>query len=387
MQTRPRSRAGEGQGRADGATVTLAAEDKSYNKSVTLTNADAGTAKFADVPLNKAMTVTVRRARTPRQFHPDADYARNGGRYKWHAIEVSWPDASAVPLPSTPVAPQARDRGRQPAARLRRRCLPRVPDDRSATRRTACPTPDNPLSGIVSTVVSLLFLGGVGYGLYWAYQNGHLKNLLDKLGIQTQPVAAGGPQGSPFDKPQNDAHAAHHGRHGRPAHRRQQFAGMARQAWRPAPVASAGPRLVGTMGAYAGNIFPLNSTALDIGRDAGNPVPCRSDTNASRRHATMQFNGGQATVTDNGSSNGTFVNGVRIAEPDSAAAARRRRSADRHDPVPVRAVGSSVIASPKEEHFEIAHTYRPDHGNHWRVPRLAATGNSDPLQRYSCKTC
>ena len=153
---------------------------------------------------------------------------------------------------------------------------------------------ENPLSGIVSTVVSLLFLGGVGYGLYWAYQNGHLKNLLDKLGIQTQPVAAGGPQASPFDKPQKAPVQPITEGTADPLSGSGNFAGSGAAGFAAAaPVASAGPRLVGTMGAYAGSIFPLNGTALDIGRDAGNPIALPGDTNASRRHATVQFAAGR----------------------------------------------------------------------------------------------
>jgi pSer/pThr/pTyr-binding forkhead associated (FHA) protein len=79
-----------------------------------------------------------------------------------------------------------------------------------------------------------------------------------------------------------------------------------------APV-STGPRLVATMGTYSGQIFPLSGASAEIGRDAANAVALPNDTNASRRHATLQIGSGGAIVTDNGSSNGTFVNGVRIA--------------------------------------------------------------------------
>lgn len=73
-----------------------------------------------------------------------------------------------------------------------------------------------------------------------------------------------------------------------------------------------GPRLIATAGAYAGNIFPLTGASADIGRDSGNAVALPNDTNASRRHATIQRADGQFTLVDNSSSNGTFVNGVRV---------------------------------------------------------------------------
>ena len=68
-----------------------------------------------------------------------------------------------------------------------------------------------------------------------------------------------------------------------------------------------------TMGTYAGQIYPLTGGTVEIGRDTTNAIPLPNDTNASRRHATLQLNGAQVVVTDNGSSNGTFINGVRIA--------------------------------------------------------------------------
>lgn len=74
-----------------------------------------------------------------------------------------------------------------------------------------------------------------------------------------------------------------------------------------------GARLVASAGLYSGSVFPLDGVSLDIGRDPGNPIALPNDTNVSRRHATLRNEGGQFVITDNDSSNGTFVNGVRIA--------------------------------------------------------------------------
>jgi hypothetical protein len=187
--------------------------------------------------------------------------------------------------------------------------------DRSSRRtfdegdRSARQPEGNPLNGIVSTVVSLLFLAAVAYGVMWSYKTGKLQAMLDKIGINTGPTAAsatGIPD--PFAKanrtpiqPITEGTA-------------DPFSGgVGAASMAPAPPIADGPRLVATAGAYAGNIFPLNSPMADIGRDAGNAVPLPNDTNASRRHATIQASGGQFQITDNGSSNGTFVNGVRVA--------------------------------------------------------------------------
>jgi hypothetical protein len=155
----------------------------------------------------------------------------------------------------------------------------------------------------------------------WAYHQGHIKTLLDKAGINTAQMATGGsPQPSPFDKPAKapltpitEGTADPLGGMGGMAGGGMAGGGIGGVGvMAAAPVVAAGPRLVATMGTYAGSIFPLIGGAVDIGRDTGNGVPLPNDTNASRRHATIQTTGGQFAVVDNGSSNGTFVNGVRI---------------------------------------------------------------------------
>jgi pSer/pThr/pTyr-binding forkhead associated (FHA) protein len=50
-----------------------------------------------------------------------------------------------------------------------------------------------------------------------------------------------------------------------------------------------------------------------IGRDAGNDIAL-PDEAASARHATLALDGGEWWIEDLGSTNGTLVNGVRIAK-------------------------------------------------------------------------
>jgi pSer/pThr/pTyr-binding forkhead associated (FHA) protein len=72
------------------------------------------------------------------------------------------------------------------------------------------------------------------------------------------------------------------------------------------------PRLIGTQGAYAGTIFPLKSDSATLGREEMNAIPLPQDATTSRRHATIFRENGGFAIRDEGSSNGTFVNGVRI---------------------------------------------------------------------------
>lgn len=78
--------------------------------------------------------------------------------------------------------------------------------------------------------------------------------------------------------------------------------------------AASGPRLVAVQGPRMGEIYDLQSGMLTIGREAGNTVAFTDDSAVSRRHARIASENGRFTVYDEGSSNGTFINGVKITE-------------------------------------------------------------------------
>ena len=75
---------------------------------------------------------------------------------------------------------------------------------------------------------------------------------------------------------------------------------------------AATPRLIGMQGPYAGRIFELTGSETTIGRDAANAAALTDDSTSSRRHARIGRENGEFSITDEGSSNGTFVNGARI---------------------------------------------------------------------------
>ncbi len=79
------------------------------------------------------------------------------------------------------------------------------------------------------------------------------------------------------------------------------------------PPTGTGPRLVGTRGPYAGQTFSLSPLgATSIGREPGRDVQLPVDTTVSRKHARVENEGGTFVLYDEGSSNGTTVNGMRI---------------------------------------------------------------------------
>ncbi|MCZ2127706.1 MAG: FHA domain-containing protein [Anaerolineales bacterium] len=67
-------------------------------------------------------------------------------------------------------------------------------------------------------------------------------------------------------------------------------------------------------GPTPGATFPLEGEQLIIGRDAGNGVAI-NDSEVSRKHARLTFQGGKYVLDDLGSTNGTFVNGQRLTAP------------------------------------------------------------------------
>ena len=68
-------------------------------------------------------------------------------------------------------------------------------------------------------------------------------------------------------------------------------------------------------GAMAGQGIVLTDQNMTVGRDPGSAIVLSFDTTVSRNHARLTFEAAGLVVYDNGSSNGTFVNGVRISSP------------------------------------------------------------------------
>ena len=67
-------------------------------------------------------------------------------------------------------------------------------------------------------------------------------------------------------------------------------------------------------GPTPGVTFPLEGDQLTIGRDSTNGVAI-NDAEISRKHARLTFQGGKYVLEDLGSTNGSFVNGQRLAGP------------------------------------------------------------------------
>jgi len=268
-----------------GALVTLSDGQKLLDSHL-LTPADNGMARFSDVPITAPVTVTVQFGAHPsKSMTQTLTLDHPGDSYHWQTMDVDWPDALTVAPPPAPAKTEPIPVSGSPAE----------------------PAGGSAVNSIASMVVSLLFLAALAYGVYWAYATGRIKTLLDKLGIAQQPATAAGPAApNPFAKPEKPPIQPITEGTADPL-----VSGAGAVSAAPV-VAGSGPRLVGTMGTYSGSVFPLNGAGVDIGRDAGNAVALPQDNNVSRRHATLQGSSGQYAIIDHNSSNGTFVNGVRI---------------------------------------------------------------------------
>jgi len=73
-------------------------------------------------------------------------------------------------------------------------------------------------------------------------------------------------------------------------------------------------QLIMRSGPTPGAAFTLEGDQITIGRDSVNEIVI-NDAEVSRRHARLTFQGGKYVLEDLGSTNGTFVNGQRLAGP------------------------------------------------------------------------
>jgi len=74
-----------------------------------------------------------------------------------------------------------------------------------------------------------------------------------------------------------------------------------------------GTKLIGVSGLYSGHTFALTGAESTVGRDNECQVCLANDPTVSRLHARIVLEDAGHTLYDEGSSNGTYVNGVLVS--------------------------------------------------------------------------
>jgi len=188
-------------------------------------------------------------------------------------------------------------------------------EGREAARPASRPQPRGiTATTLIQTIVGLVFLILVGYVILIVLKSRKLTiaEALKKVGV-TLPGEAGTPEAQPTLQPQTDPSICQFC-----GQKKDPITGACACTVSTAPAAApaaAGPRLIGIAGPYMGQIFQLAGEVSTIGREAANTVALTQDATTSRRHARIARQNGRFLIYDEGSANGTMVNGRRIAEP------------------------------------------------------------------------
>ena len=275
------------------AQVTLTDANGKVTSRI-LTADDAGSAPFNDVPLGKA-TVS-------------ASYAANGAKT---STDVTLAPAKGGGPVLVPVALT----GDVPT--LAASATPAAPSAAAPTTIVVSPPsaePANTSNPWMSGFLGVMLLCIAGYfGLRAAKNRGvTAEGMLKKMGVETPATTPGGAAAAlkPTPAPLPPLPSLSELPNAGPAPTAAAaFSGGAA----PAGAVGGPPRLVGIAGAVSGEVFDLdNQSAMTIGRDVANALSLAQDTNVSRRHAHVERATTGWQVVDEGSSNGTFVNGARL---------------------------------------------------------------------------
>lgn len=306
------------------ARVTLDGADKT-TQTKTLDPSLPGTALFSDVPAGKAKLTIV----YGNNLTQTTDVVVSNDRpavpvgQMAEPLLITAPVSQKVATLDTPITPPGSGAG--------------MPGTTNTTTNPTAPTMTSPVApgpptqatpsgnGLLGMLGDLLAIGLVAAGCFFFYkwfQSGGLAATLKKAGIEVSGPAVPSDAGTPWQPKQAPAPVVADPTVCQFCGQKKDSAGNCAcsltgavvSAATAAPVTASQPRLIATMGVYSGSIFPINAngTGITLGREATNSIPLGNDTTVSRRHAAIRHEKGTYIVSDAGSSNGVYVNGVRI---------------------------------------------------------------------------
>lgn len=273
----------------------------------TVDPAKRGVATFEDVPVGRAKVTVVYGDKLTQSQDVDLVSDHPAG-----PVKVDVAVANSVPVLDEP-GDRASDAGKTAGAS--------TPTADSGAPRETVPASGG-VVGWIGNLLGLLIAGGAIYLLYRWAKSGGMAATLQKAGIEVSGPTADTTSATPWSPaappPPVVADPSACQFCGQPKDASGQCAcsdlpGAAGLSAAGAVGGGAGePRLIGSVGVYAGAIFAVSSPAT-IGRDPSNTIALSNDNTVSRRHATITPNGSECIVADEGSSNGVYVNGVRIS--------------------------------------------------------------------------
>lgn len=336
-----------------GVIVSVSAEGRQQTQYLE-TPASRGVARFTDLPVNEPLTVAVSQGSRSLKCERRLSAGRSGS-LETVVLPDTWIDVKTVraapaptargkapapaplghgqpavraevapPAPAKKVAPVPRPPAQKEEVHLRQELAPApagepkgddekigtttvhassiTPDSMPAGARPAPAPPQEPEVGsvlesqpgatpLVPLLVSLLTLLLVAACVFWMADSGRFNGPLARVGIQ---VTQNSSFGSQSDLLPGNASPILGGK-------------------RTGGVHPERPYLMGLKGVYAGCAFSFEGGNVEIGRDPVNGVALVNDSAVSRHHARIECRGDRYVLFDEGSSNGTYVNGVRIS--------------------------------------------------------------------------
>jgi hypothetical protein len=183
-------------------------------------------------------------------------------------------------------------------------------DKSGVTNETsAAPKPSdakNPFVSLLQNLIGLALVGGLAYAGYWYYKNNQkvVEKLADQAGLKPQDPAD--PTGAlPADPPKKDLQKIVLQDSSLPKLGEGQGGVVT-----PTIAVTKNPRLV----TPEGNIHLIPEGTQSIGRESAD-LTLAGESSVSRSHAQITRDANQITVSDSGSTNGTYINGTKITSP------------------------------------------------------------------------
>ena len=274
-----------------------------YKQMMTITPTSNGVVSFEDVPSGKAKL--------------NVSYGENLTETRDLPLSIDHP-AGAVPVVAA--LSNAVDTLPAPAAAGAPAASTQAHGQNAAPPSPAPVKSSGGFSGFINFVLGVVIVGGMCYFAYRWAQSGGLAVALKKLGIEVTPPSldpqipgAAGPPPVMADP----AICAFCGQKKDSAGNCACTVGSSAVFSGGAPVSGmpSQPRLIATGGVYSASIFTLNAASMRVGREQTCDIALPNDTTVSRHHATIKLEADGAIITDEGSANGVFVNGVKINGP------------------------------------------------------------------------